>query len=195
MTNKSTFSEKNSSIPSSTKSSALLPLSSTTVTIPTSLSLPFITAYGPKTKVTESYPAEGRTKQSFKNECDINQIMARYQKTGVLDFTAKHAPQYGDATGLEFREGLDVLQRAREMFADLPAKLRAQFNNDPGEFLDFVHNPENVEEMRQMGLLMPEPSQATPLAASAAGSGSGAQKPPTGASVASEGEEGKLPKK
>ena len=41
------------------------------------------------------------TKQSFKDECDINKIMAKFQKTGALNHYAKHAPQYGDASGIE----------------------------------------------------------------------------------------------
>ena len=37
------------------------------------------------------------TKQSFKDECDINKIMAKFQKTGAIEHYAKHAPSYGDA--------------------------------------------------------------------------------------------------
>lgn len=156
----------------------------------------FITAYGPKERVSLSFPPdEGRTKQSFKDECDINQIMSRYQKTGILEFVAKHAAQYGDCTGIDYQEGMQILTQAKSMFAELPSSIRTQFHNDPGEFLDFVNDPENRAEMREMGLLKPEPEVATPPAPSTEGSGSGAQKPPVGASVASEGENPPVPKK
>ena len=38
---------------------------------------------------------ESRTKQSFQKECDINAIMAKYQKTGAITHFNKHQQQYG----------------------------------------------------------------------------------------------------
>ena len=38
-------------------------------------------------------------------------------------------------------------------FIFLPSKIRKKFENDPKVFLDFVCNPENVDELRTMGLL------------------------------------------
>lgn len=146
-----------------------------TSTPPSSLSKPdntsqynyphqFITAYGPKTTVrTDVSAARDRTKQSFKDECDINHIMARYQKTGVLDFAQKHAPQYGDCTGVEFQAGMQKIAQARSMFEELPSKLRLRFSNDPAEFLEFVQNPANREEAKELGLLKPELVQGTPV--------------------------------
>lgn len=123
----------------------------------------FKTAYGPKVSVRLSFPTPGRTKQSFKTECDINHIMARYQKTGVIEFTQKHAPQYADCTGIEFQAGMEIITRAQALFNALPSTLRNRFHNDPGEFLDFVHDDKNLEEARELGLLRPEQKQATPL--------------------------------
>jgi len=40
----------------------------------------FVTAYGPKARLRHvTPPGVGRTKQSFKDECDINNIMKRFQ--------------------------------------------------------------------------------------------------------------------
>lgn len=196
MTLKSKFSDIKSSIPTSNDNShsslslSQPPLSSTIITLPIlDTATRFITAYGPKVKVMETFPADGRTKQSFKDECDINQIMARYQTTGVLDFVAKHQAQYGDCTGIEFQQGLDIIRQAREMFADLPSKLRARFSNDPGEFLDFVQDPANLEEAAQLGLLKPKAEEATPLAAPSTERGSRPPKPPQGALVGLEGDD------
>lgn len=138
---------------------------------------PFFTAYGPKVRQQlHMLPGEGRTKQSFKAEADINNIMARYQKTGVLDFMARHEPQYADCTGLEFEAGMQLIARAKSMFEDLPSSLRARFENSPAKFLDFCHDEKNLPEMRTMGLVKPEaptsnPPSAPPTAATAAGSG------------------------
>ena len=106
-----------------------------------------ISAYGPKMKVSLTFPAdEGRTKQSFKDECDINNIMARFQKTGVLAFANKFEARYGDVTGVDFGEAMRVVADARSMFAEMPARLRDRFANDPARFLEFVQNPANKDE-------------------------------------------------
>lgn len=123
----------------------------------------FKTAYGPHLKVAMTFVGPGRTKQSFKDECDINTIVNRFLKTGVFDATNKHAPRYGDCTGLEFRAGMETIMQAQEMFKSLPAQVRGRFDNDPGEFLDFIQNAENRDEARRLGLLKPEAPEATPL--------------------------------
>jgi len=96
------------------------------------------------------------TKQSAKDECDINLIMARYLKTGVLDFVNKNAPQYGDVTGYEFQAAMETVAKGKSMFAELPAAIRDEFDNNPEFFLEFVNDPENLPQMAEMGLLRPE---------------------------------------
>lgn len=116
----------------------------------------FVTPYGPKLRVSMDFTDQpSLTKQSFKNECDINVIMAQYLKTGVIDFAQKHAPRYGDATGADFQDAMLIVAESRSMFNDLPANLRNRFNNDPALFLDFVHDEANREEMAELGLLKP----------------------------------------
>lgn len=113
-------------------------------------------AYGPKNRTTAiTFTGEGRTKQSFADDSDINNIMARYLKTGLIEAVNKHEPQYGDTTGINFQACMDTVVAAKAMFADMPAKIRNRFDNDPGKFLDFVNNPENIDEGVKLGLLTP----------------------------------------
>jgi len=112
-----------------------------------------LTAYGPHLKISISFPEKGRTKQSFKDECDINNIMARYLKTGVLDYTNKREGSYGDATSLDFQSSMDLVARAKSSFSQLPAKLRARFNNNPGELLAFTEDADNYDEAVKLGLV------------------------------------------
>lgn len=112
----------------------------------------FRSAYGAKRRVVQKFAPEGRTKQSFKAECDINNIMARYQRTGVLDFLAKHEGRYADVSGLDFQTAQDLIVGAKAMFMDLPAKVRSKFENDPGKFLAFMDDPENTQEAIRLGL-------------------------------------------
>lgn len=94
-----------------------------------------------------------RTKQSFQDECDINQIMAKYQKTGAITHFNKHQQNYGIADGATFQEAMNLVCDAQEMFNDLPSSIRSRFGNDPAAFLDFVQNEENSDEMARLGLL------------------------------------------
>lgn len=119
-----------------------------------------ISAYSPKQKIQKTFVGEGRTKQSFKNECDINQILARFKRTGVLDFQQKMQPQYGDCTGIEFQEAQFIIAKANGMFAALPAHLRARFDNDPAKFLNFVNDKRNKNEAEDLGLLKEKENEA-----------------------------------
>ena len=94
-----------------------------------------------------------RTKQSFKDECDINQILAKYQTQGIVDHINKHEPQYGETTSLTYQDSMQIVAKANSMFEELPATVRKRFNNQPEQFLDFVQNPENKSELQKMGLL------------------------------------------
>lgn len=109
-------------------------------------------AYGTKSPVRLNFNGTSRTKQSFRDETNINTIMARFQKTGMLEFVNKHEPQYGDVTAIDFQNSMESVAQAREMFADLPSKVRDRFNNDPAELLDFLDNPDNKDEAVLLGL-------------------------------------------
>jgi len=129
---------------------------------PSTDELPFIIGpYAKKLKVSLDFdPETDRTQQEFADECDINNIIARFDKTGILDFVNKHQPQYGDVTGLDFLEMQNQIVQAKNMFADLPSRIRDRFSNDPAKFLDFFNDPENAHEAARLGLLAPEKAEA-----------------------------------
>lgn len=114
----------------------------------------FITAYGPKIKVGVA-TGKGLTKQSHRDECDINVIMKRYEKSGVLPDYGGQQGRYLDCTGAQFQEAMNIIAKGRSIFAELPAAVRARFENDPAKMLDFVNDPENREEALRLGLLKP----------------------------------------
>lgn len=100
-----------------------------------------------------------RTKQSFKQECDINVIMRKYKTTGVLSDSALNtrAGAFGDFTGIgDFMECQSKVIKAKEAFAGLPANVRSRFRNDPALLVDFVSHSENSEEAISLGLV-PKP--------------------------------------
>ncbi len=94
----------------------------------------------------------GETQQQFRDECNINNILKKFQKTGAMEHANKHSANYGFASGLDFRESMEIVTKAQEMFNDLPSSIRSKFGNSPEAFLDFATNPENAAEMVKLGL-------------------------------------------
>lgn len=95
------------------------------------------------------------TVQADAKDADINVIMGRYQKTGFLP--QGRVPSYGDFDSIsDFREALEVMRQAEADFMRLPAKVRAEFENDAVSFLEFVQDPANLPRMADLGLLTPE---------------------------------------
>lgn len=107
---------------------------------------------------------DGRTKQSFQKECDINNIMKQYEKTRVITHVASASPRYGDFSNvIDYQSALNLVIDAQQGFDDLPADIRTRFMNDPAVFLDFVEDPENLEEGIKLGIFpKPEPHVPTP---------------------------------
>lgn len=109
--------------------------------------------YGSRERVPAEIGEEpSRTKQSFADSVNVNNIIASYSKTGVLK-NVPEQPMYGDFTAApDYLAALNVSARARENFEALPAKVRARFNNDPKQFLEFVGDKENLDEGVKLGL-------------------------------------------
>ena len=106
------------------------------------------------TRVQKHFSQPSRTKQSFKDETNVNNIMSKYLHTGLIDHVNQHQGQYGDfITSPDFHAAMNRVTAANEAFASLPAPLRARFYNSAPDFLEFVQNPDNIEEMQSMGLI------------------------------------------
>lgn len=100
---------------------------------------------------------EGKTKQSFKDECDINKLMKRYINTGRLPDMIKKNPIYGDfSSSKELLSAYAIVEKAKIQFDLLDSSLRRRFKNDPALFLEFVENPENKDELIKLGLAKEE---------------------------------------
>jgi len=116
-----------------------------------------------------------RTQQSFRDECDINTILERFNVTGQLPVGSVQ-PQYGDFSGVtDYQSALNAVMAAQDSFLQLPAKVRAKFNNDPALFVDFASNEANKDEMKALGLLREETASAVVMSPSEPVSGEPAQ--------------------
>ena len=109
-----------------------------------------------KVKKDSEYYGPSLTRQSEAAYADINKIMAKYRKTGVLPPQTREG-FYADISEVgDYREALARVEQMDEQFSSLPADLRIKFNNDPAEFLDFVSNEENMDKIEEMGLISPD---------------------------------------
>lgn len=100
------------------------------------------------------------TQQHFGPECDINNIMKRYD---MVEDSAYVPPMAGDFTQVpDFLEAQNIVIQARDQFASLPANIRGRFENDPAKFLAFVHDAKNQDEAVQLGLATPKPKAPKP---------------------------------
>lgn len=119
---------------------------------------PFLTAYGPKQRNRMFFnPDTDRTKQSFKDECDINVIMRRYAATGQVDHLNQRSPMYGEIPATDFMAAMQLVVEAKHQFDALPSAVRDRFANDPARLLAFLENPENRAEGEKLGLIVPKP--------------------------------------
>lgn len=95
--------------------------------------------------------------QQFKDDVDINVLLERFKVTGVMPQSVV-LPSYGDFSSVtDFRSAQDAVLRAKNAFMDLPADLRARFNNDPQQLLEFVSKDENRPEAERLGLVKARP--------------------------------------
>lgn len=105
----------------------------------------------PSTPYEEHSP--GRTRQEDKAAADINHIMAKYERTGLLPVTNREAFFADVSNAPDYRTAIERVHAVEDAFMQLPAKVRARFNNDPSSFLDFTADPANRDEMVKMGLI------------------------------------------
>lgn len=129
---------------------------SKTATLPTKATL-----YRPHKRITfnsQVDPVTGEvvpsaTKQEFKAECDINNILKQYKATGMIRHIAAQGPIYADLpSDIDFQGSLNMVLEAQTAFGTLPSKIRERFANDPRRFLAFMADPSNLDEMVKLGL-------------------------------------------
>jgi len=116
-----------------------------------------------KNRLQTQQGGESITRQSFQKECNINNIMSKYQKTGVIQHIARNEQRYADVTAPDFKKAMDMVTETTQLFESLPSTVRKEFNHDPSEFLDAIQNPtENKEVLTQLGFLNPDPEEGVP---------------------------------
>lgn len=109
-------------------------------------------------------PEETKVDQVGDGYTNVNDIMKRFDRMPTAE--ELHAAGLTAGGGFyadfinapDFEEALQISNAAKAQFAMLPASWRAHFNHNPSEFLAFVTDPKNGDQLIQMGLRKkPEP--------------------------------------
>lgn len=118
----------------------------------------------PAQVVARAPSGNSKVQKHFKEEVDINNILAKYRKTGIIEHVARGRKLYGDFTEVkDVAEAMDVSARAKAIFEELPATLRNEFKNSIPGFFDFINDEKNFDKCVEWGIFekpkAPEPEK------------------------------------
>ncbi|MCL4147298.1 UNVERIFIED_CONTAM: hypothetical protein GTU68_015673 [Idotea baltica] len=78
--------------------------------------------------------------------------MAKWQLTGQEPESSVNL-QYGDFSNLpDYQTAFNAVLDANASFNALPSAVRARFNNDPAQFVEFASDPSNSDVLVDLGL-------------------------------------------
>jgi phage internal scaffolding protein len=94
-----------------------------------------------------------RAQQHHKEECDINEILRRFGKTGQMPVNTSEAlyPDFSDA--VDYHTALNQIIASEREFDLLPSNLRKRFDNDPAKLVYFMQDKKNHAEAVELGLI------------------------------------------
>ena len=125
----------------------------------------FYTRYNPGVSPTIKSTLPSMTEQCHRDDCDINTIINRYKKTGVLG-TATQVREmvFGDFASIPDRLMTEVgMAEAKENFMKMPLNVRNHFEHNIGKFLKALSDPAQIPTLQNLGIVKkPGPVVGTP---------------------------------
>lgn len=110
------------------------------------------------------------TKQQFTNDVDINNIVAKFDKTAMLEHVSKANGFYGDVSEIaDYKDALNTVIQAEELFYGMSAKIRDRFANDPAKMIEFLQDKGNLDEAISLGMVNPKAKEPVQPPAAAGG--------------------------
>jgi phage internal scaffolding protein len=124
----------------------------------------FYSPYTNPKKVEPFYTVgESMTQEQFAEESEINNILRSHDRNGIIEHINRGNAIYGDFSNItDFSDALEQIKQAQSEFQNIPWEIREKFQNDAGQFFKFASDPDNLQELRDMGLANPEQSVAMP---------------------------------
>lgn len=96
-------------------------------------------------RVHPSLGDESLTKQSFKQECDINFIVNRFTQTGQLPTSIRNDGQYGYVPNMDLKDALDYVNELKDEFSSLTSEQQEMFDNDFVNYAQFLSDAEHID--------------------------------------------------
>jgi len=94
-----------------------------------------------------------KTDQQWKDDCDVNYILRKYRKTGVITHVARQAGHFSDVSDIpDLLQGYERVKSAKDAFMELPAMLRNKFDNSMEKMVTWLQDPANEAEAIDLGL-------------------------------------------
>lgn len=100
-------------------------------------------------RVTNNTTGPSLTEQHHARACDINTIMAKYVRTGLIEHVSQYEPRFGDVSKVDFQDAMFLVKEVESEFQNLPAYVRAHYG-DAQNYLEAISTPEGVEALRSL---------------------------------------------
>lgn len=105
-------------------------------------------------RVAKEFRGVSRTKQSFRDETNINTILAKWARDGVIESGVLRDAKFGDfSAAMDLHSALNKVNDAERDFMLLPSKVRKYCNNSPVEFLELIEDSTRHGELQELGIL------------------------------------------
>ena len=125
----------------------------------------FHTKFDPPKSPSLTFQKPTITEQSHKRETDINAIIGKYRRTGVLGTgTQVRDMFFGDFSQVtDYHTAQTAIANAKEKFMSLSADVRKAFDNDPGKLLQALNDEAQLDRLIGLGIVKkPDPVVGTP---------------------------------
>lgn len=101
------------------------------------------------------FTSDSLCQQHFRDECDVNVIVDRYVKTGVMEHLVDVPPHFADVSEIptDLASAYDAVFAAESAFMSLPSDLRKSLGNDPAQLSVWLSDEKNRAEAVKYGLL------------------------------------------
>jgi hypothetical protein len=129
----------------------------------------------------------GRTKQSFKDACDVNKILKKHGIKNAQAHVVQYPPEYYEQfEGQDLLQSYQLIEKANEVFDRLPSEVRSEFGNNALAFAGFASDPNNRGRLEELMPAIAEPGTYFPNPVSRGAGGAGAATPPSSVQTTSE---------
>lgn len=115
----------------------------------------FHTRYDPPPSPGIEFKEPTMTQQHFRDECDINKIVERAIRTGdTTVFTSAQRAEFYDASAItDYVDAMALIDDVHDDFKSLPSTIRSMFGNNVKQYVEWMSNPANWNQARELGLL------------------------------------------